>query len=197
MELPTPQLVPLVELHTNPNNPRVLRDESFKKLCASLKGFPEMMRLRPIIADANGMILGGNQRFEAAKELGWQEVPVIWASELTEAQKQEFIIRDNVQFGEWDWECLSNEWDADMLEEWGLAGVFTMDAASADYPEIPGGERSTFATINFTFTLAQKEEIETKIEEMKKEMKLSGIEIDGNLNGHALYLIVSKWEKQN
>ena len=113
----------LSEIHTNPNNPRLIKDERFKKLCQSIKEFPKMMSLRPIIIDEEGMILGGNMRFKALKELGYKDVPDEWVkrdSELTEDEKQRFIIADNIPFGEYDWDILAHDWDKDELLNWGL-----------------------------------------------------------------------------
>jgi len=113
----------LSAIHTNPANPRLIKDERFKKLVKSISEFPKMMELRPIIVDADGMILGGNMRFKALKELGYKDIPDAWvkrASELTDEEKQRFIIEDNVPFGEWDWDTLANEWDSAELAEWGL-----------------------------------------------------------------------------
>lgn len=113
----------LSEIHINPSNPRTIKDERFKKLVKSIEEFPKMMALRPIIIDADGMILGGNMRFKALKELKYKEVPDEWikrADSLTDEEKQRFIIEDNVPFGEWDFDILANEWDADQLAEWGL-----------------------------------------------------------------------------
>lgn len=112
--------LPLSKLKLNPKNPRFIRDEKFEKLKKSLKDFPEMMEARPIVIDENNMILGGNMRFRAAKELGWKEVPVQVLKGLTEDKKNEFVIKDNAAFGEWDWELLANEWDAKELNEWGI-----------------------------------------------------------------------------
>lgn len=116
-------MVKLSLLKVNPANPRFIKDERFKKLVKSLSEFPKMMALRPIIVDADGMILGGNMRFKALKELKYKDIPDEWvkrASELTDEEKQRFIIEDNVPFGEWDFDILANEWDADQLAEWGL-----------------------------------------------------------------------------
>ena len=113
----------LSEIKTNPNNPRILKDEKFKKLCQSITDFPKMMKLRPIIIDSDNMILGGNMRFKALKELKYKEVPDEWiksANELTEDEKRRFIVADNVGFGEWDYDLLANEWNSEELEEWGL-----------------------------------------------------------------------------
>lgn len=113
------QKVKVTALMRNAKNPRTLDKDKFEKLKQSLKEFPEMLDKRPIIV-ADGVILGGNMRYKAAVELGFKEVPVIDASEWTEKQRQQFIIKDNISFGEWDWDVLANEWDAAELEEWGL-----------------------------------------------------------------------------
>lgn len=113
----------LSTIHINPLNPRLIKDDRFKKLCQSIKDFPKMMKLHPIIINSEDMILGGNMRFKALKELKYKDVPDEWVKrdgELTEAEKQRFIIEDNVPFGEWDWDILANEWDQDKLIEWGL-----------------------------------------------------------------------------
>lgn len=104
----------------NPNNPRIIKDDKFKKLVQSIKDFPRMLEIRPIVVNADGMVLGGNMRLKACIEAGLKEVPVIDASDLTQEQQREFIIKDNVSGGEWDWEVLTNEWDQQQLEDWGL-----------------------------------------------------------------------------
>ena len=118
--MPEIKMVPLESLHKNPKNPRTIKDDKFKKLCQSIKEDPWFMRLRPIIYDETGMILGGNMRYEACKFLGLKEVPAINANDLTADQKKRCIIKDNVPGGDWDWGVLANEWDVSELEEWGL-----------------------------------------------------------------------------
>ncbi len=109
----------LSEVKLNPNNPRLIKDDNFKKLVQSIKDFPEMLDIRPIVVNADMVILGGNMRFKACKEAGLKEVPIIVADNLTEEQQREFLIKDNVSGGEWDWSLLS-EWDSEQLEDWGL-----------------------------------------------------------------------------
>ena len=104
----------------NPANPRIIKDDKFKKLVKSIQDFPEMLELRPIVVDGNMVVLGGNMRLKACIAAGLKEVPIIVADQLTDAQKAEFIIKDNVGFGEWDWDVLANEWDEQLLEDWGL-----------------------------------------------------------------------------
>jgi DNA modification methylase len=104
----------------NPNNPRVIKDDKFEKLVRSIKEFPKMLEIRPIVVNDDMIVLGGNMRLKACKEAGLKEVPIIKASDLTEDEQRQFIIKDNVSGGEWDWEQLASEWDADKLDEWGL-----------------------------------------------------------------------------
>lgn len=114
------QKVKLSEIKNNPNNPRILKDDKFAKLVKSIKEFPKMLEIRPIVVNSDMIVLGGNMRLKACKEAGLKEVPVVLADDLTEDEQKQFIIKDNVGFGEWDWEMLANEWEADLLEEWGL-----------------------------------------------------------------------------
>lgn len=114
--------VKISAIKSNPNNPRIIKDDKFKKLVKSIKSFPQMLELRPIVVNNDMVVLGGNMRLKACKEAGLKEVPIIKASELTADQEKEFIVKDNVGFGEWDWDILANEWDTDLLEEWGLEG---------------------------------------------------------------------------
>jgi len=120
-------MVKLSTIKPNPNNPRLIKDDRFKKLVQSISDFPEMMEKRPIVCvtDSDGKIypLGGNMRLKAIKELVFKEIPQTWvtmADEWTEEKRREFVIKDNVGFGEWDWEQLANDWDSEQLESWGL-----------------------------------------------------------------------------
>jgi DNA modification methylase len=113
------QLVKISQVKTNPKNPRIIKDHKFKKLVQSIKDFPEMLEKRPIVVDENMIVLGGNMRLKACLEAGLKEVWIDQAN-WTEEQKQEFIIKDNVGFGEWDWEILANEWEPELLDKWGL-----------------------------------------------------------------------------
>ena len=108
------------KLKPNKDNPRIIKDDKFKKLVKSIKEFPEMLELRPIVVDEDMTILGGNMRHKASIEAGLKEVHIKIAKGLTEEQKQEFIVKDNVGFGEWEWDILANEWDSTKLNEWGL-----------------------------------------------------------------------------
>jgi len=124
----------LTEIRPNPENPRVIRDEKFKKLVKSLKAFPEMAAVRPVVVNTDFVVLGGNMRLRAMKEAGWVEVPVE-VVDWSEEKQREFIVKDNVGFGEWDWDELANTWDAQELNEWGLDFPNDFDNAEPDEGE--------------------------------------------------------------
>jgi len=129
--------VPISQVIPNPTNPRIIKDDKFKKLTKSIQEFPEMLELRPIVVDSNMVVLGGNMRLKACIAAGLREVPIIVADNLTEQQQAEFIIKDNVGFGEWDWDLLANQWDVEALEDWGLELPFdntpVLEAEEDDY----------------------------------------------------------------
>ena len=104
----------------NEENPRFITDSKFKKLVKSIKEFPEMLETRPLVVDENMVVLGGNMRLKALKSAGVFEVPVHQVKDWTEDQKKEFIIKDNLGYGEWDWDIVANDWDLDKLNDWGL-----------------------------------------------------------------------------
>jgi 16S rRNA G966 N2-methylase RsmD len=129
--------VPISSVIPNKTNPRFIKDDKFKKLTQSIKDFPQMLELRPIVVDSEMVVLGGNMRLKACQAAGLAEVPIIVAENLTHSQQQEFIIKDNVGFGEWDWDILANEWDAQDLQDWGLDLPFdntpVLEAEEDDY----------------------------------------------------------------
>lgn len=112
--------VPISKVKANKGNPRFIRDEKFAKLVKSLREFPDMAQLRPLIVNAEMVVLGGNMRLKAMQELKWETVPVIVAENLTPEQEREFTIKDNLSYGENDWEMLANQWDAELLTDWGM-----------------------------------------------------------------------------
>jgi|TARA_R110000868_G_scaffold308745_1_gene570192 hypothetical protein len=114
--------VAINKVFPNSSNPRTIKEGKFKKLVNSIQDFPEMLELRPIVVSKDMEILGGNMRYRACKEAGLKEVYIIKADKLTDKQIEEFIVKDNVGFGEWDWDVLANDWDINELEEWGLDG---------------------------------------------------------------------------
>ena len=133
------RLVSIGQVKPNENNPRIIKDYKFKKLVKSIQDFPQMLQLRPIVVNEDNVVLGGNMRLKACKEAGLKEVYIIQAKDLTEEQQKEFIVKDNVGFGEWDWDILANEWDVAQLEDWGLDGFpfeeEVLEAKEDDYTE--------------------------------------------------------------
>ena len=112
--------IKISEIKPNKDNPRIIKDDKFKKLVTSIIEFPEMLEIRPIVVNSDMVVLGGNMRLKACKEAGLKEVPIIKAENLTAEQQKEFIIKDNVSGGEWDFDILANDWDCDILSDWGL-----------------------------------------------------------------------------
>jgi ParB-like chromosome segregation protein Spo0J len=139
----------ITQIKPNPENPRIIKDHKFKQLVESIKSFPQMLELRPIIIDENNVVLGGNMRLKACIEAGLTDVPVVQAKDLTDLQKKEFIVKDNVGYGEWDWDDLANNWDEQLLTEWGLDIPNFAIAPSED--ELIGNEKNNPPTIKITF----------------------------------------------
>jgi ParB-like chromosome segregation protein Spo0J len=155
----------LKELKLNKANPRFIKDDKFKKLLASIKDFPKMMELRPIVYDTDGTILGGNMRYRALTELGYKDIPDTWAKradELTADEKRRFIIEDNVGFGDWDMESLADQWDLEELEAWGVDLPDDWGSDVIDIEEVDEFNES----VNFTIkceSIEQLEELQTKL----------------------------------
>jgi len=130
------ELLKINSIKSNLKNPRFIKDYKFKKLVKSIKDFPEMLKIRPIVVNNNMVVLGGNMRLKACKEAGLKEVWVLKADNLTEQQQREFVVKDNVGFGEWDWDIFANEWDIDKLKEWGLdVPKFDIDENAEDFSD--------------------------------------------------------------
>jgi ParB-like chromosome segregation protein Spo0J len=158
------EIVKLSEVKLNPNNPRLIKDDKFKKLVQSIKDFPEMLNIRPIVVNQDMIILGGNMRYKACKEAGLKEIPII-KTDLNEEQQREFLIKDNTSGGEWDWEVLANEWDVEQLEAWGLDLIkFDLEP---DYEDLIGEEKNKPATLKITFeSPEQLQKAEIDIQEL-------------------------------
>ena len=173
--------VKLSSIKPAPGNPRLIKDEKFKKLCESIEKFPKMLELRPMVVDADGFILGGNMRYKALKHLGHKDIPANWikrAEELTEEERQQFIIKDNVGFGEWDWDLLANEWNAEELADWGLDVWKLEDDEEVDY------------------SILDDDEAEANMEEMEGNVRRAiQIEFEAEHYNEALKL-VNWWRDQ-
>jgi DNA modification methylase len=150
--------VKISEVKSNPNNPRQIKDDKFAKLVQSIKDFPEMLDIRPIVVNADMVVLGGNMRFKACKEAGLKEVPIIVAENLTDEQQKEFIIKDNVSGGEWDWDMLANEWEVEQLDAWGLDIPINLEVeleAEEDDFEVPEGGIETDIVLGDLFEIGE------------------------------------------
>ena len=193
------QEVDIKDIIPNPNNPRLIKDEKFLKLVKSIKDFPEMLSIRPIVVNKQMVVLGGNMRLKALKEAGIKKVPVI-ISDLTEEQQREFIIKDNVGFGEWDWSMIANEWDVDQITEWGLdipGFELNQEYLGEDF-SLAEGDKSPFEQMTFTLAVEQATVIKNAINEIMATDEYRYAEVMGNenSNGNALYLIVASWAGQ-
>jgi len=205
------QLVKIKDLKNNtgqidglPKNPRILKDDKFIKLKKSLEDDPEMLELREVIAyDNNGelIVICGNMRLKALKELGIKEVPTkILPTETSVEKLKAYTIKDNVSFGDHDWEVLANEWDSEELEAWGLDLVgFDVDSddLGTDF-SLPDGDKAPFQQMTFTLADEQAEQIKNAIADIKATEEYKYCETLGNenSNGNALYLIIMQWAEQ-
>jgi hypothetical protein len=196
--------VNIKDVKPNPKNPRVIRDMKFQKLVQSIQEFPDMLNKRPLIVftdtDGKYCVLGGNMRLKALNELKYTKIPVIVADEWNEEQKAEFLIKDNVGFGEWDWDSLANEWDVKKLDEWGLDLIgcdLDSDELGTDF-NLPEGDKAPFQQMTFTLADEQAEQIKNAITDIKQTEEYKYCETLGNenTNGNALYLIIMQWAGQ-
>ena len=193
------QQVKISTVKGNPNNPRIIKNDKFKKLVKSIQEFPEMLKLRPIVVEEDMIVLGGNMRLKASKDAGLKEVWIEVAEGLTEEQKKEFIVKDNVSFGEWEWDMLANEWDSVQLAEWGLdVWQNEDDIETSDEFSLPDGEKSNLEQITYTLTKEQSNIIKEAIQEIKYTEEYKFVETFGNenSNGNALYLLIQQWVEQ-
>ena len=155
----------LSAIKQNPNNPRSINKDKFAKLVKSIEEFPRMLELRPIVLNKDNIVLGGNMRLKACKQIGLSEVPVVYADDLTEEEQRQFIIKDNVGFGDWDWELLANEWDETELENWALDVPNYLEMPSDE--ELIGEEKNKPATMKITFeSPEQLQKAEVDIQEL-------------------------------
>ena len=190
--------VKITEVISNPNNPRLIKDDKFKKLVKSIQDFPDMLNVRPIVVNTDMVVLGGNMRLKAIKEAGIKEIN-IEIVDWSEDKQKEFIIKDNASFGEWDWSDLANNWDSEELTDWGvdIIGFSNVEDLGEGF-SLPDGDKSPFQQMTFTLADEQAEQIKNAIEEIKSTEEYKYAETMGNenSNGNALYLIVMQWAEQ-
>ena len=195
------ELVKIGKVKPNEDNPRFIKEDKFNKLVKSIKEFPEMLKLRPIVVNKDMIVLGGNMRLKACAEAGLKEVYILKAEGLTQEQEREFIVKDNVGFGEWDWDILGNEWDSLQLQEWGLEGFPFEDINDIETSEefsLADGDKEPFQQMTFTLADTQAEQIKNAIADVKQTEEYKYVETFGNenSNGNALYLIIMQWVEQ-
>lgn len=155
----TTKIIDIKLIKENPNNPRIIKDDKFKKLVKSVKDFPEMLEIRPIVVNSDMIVLGGNMRLKACKEAGYSEIPVIIAKDLDVAKQNEFALKDNVSFGEWDWDILANEWENESLINWGL-----------DIPKIDGINYNPLLIPETSYSEVTQEQIKKEAERLAIQM---------------------------
>ena len=170
------ELVSIKEVKNNEDNPRFIKDAKFKKLVKSIKEFPEMLKLRPIVVNSDMVVLGGNMRLKACKEAGLTDVWILKADNLTKQQEREFIVKDNVGFGEWDWDILANQWNKQQISDWGLEvwqpeedvdySILEDDDLSAELDDMTGNVRKA---IQIEFELEHYEEASELVKFWRKE----------------------------
>jgi hypothetical protein len=180
MEIKT---VKLSEVKTNPNNPRIIKDDKFSKLVKSIQEFPKMLEIRPIVVNADMIVLGGNMRLKACKEAGLKEVPIIFADDLTEDEQRQFIIKDNVGFGEWDWDMIANEWDAEQIEDWGLDLPFDAKIDNIEEGETLDFEQSVQLIPPKEYILVMADPNSEEWEDLKNVLKLKMVRRGGYKEG--------------
>jgi ParB-like chromosome segregation protein Spo0J len=153
------------KIKMNPNNPRIIKDHKFNQLVNSIKQFPQMLEKRPIVVNGDMIVLGGNMRLRACQEAGLKEVPVIIADDWTEEQQREFIIKDNLGYGEWDFDMLSNDWNTDQLQEWGVELPTFKETEEKEEAEYNEEDKAWFLNIRFDSEQACQEWYQKLIEE--------------------------------
>ena len=193
-----PTLIDINLLKENPDNPRTITDAKFAQLIESVKNFPQMLEVRPIAFKSGFVVLGGNMRLRACKAAGLKQVPAVDCSDMTEAQQREFILKDNIGYGSWDWEAIQADWPE--AEDWGLdvpGFELSPDGLSEDF-SLKDGDKEPFQQMTFTLADEQATVIKNAIDDIKgtDEYKYAETMGNENSNGNALYLIVASWAGQ-
>lgn len=182
-------IVDIKQVKTNPKNPRVIKDDKFKKLVNSIQEFPDMLNKRPLVCftdtDGKYVVLGGNMRLKACNELKLTEIPIILADEWSDEQKDEFLIKDNVGFGEWDWDDLANEWDAEKLDEWGLDVPINEKIDKLQEDETLEFEQSVQLVPPKEYIIIMAEPNSEEWEDVKEVLKLKMVRRGGYKEGSA------------
>ena len=182
--LMTTEQLPISSIKINPNNPRIIKDDNFNKLVQSIKNFPEMLQIRPIVVNDDLIVLGGNMRLKACKEAGLKDIPVIKASKLTLEQQREFIIKDNIGFGDWDWQMIAAQWNDAPLDDWGLnvpnfdvsESIIDIENIEDDYIVKPEIDDDNYSVFELVMNYNNKIKLLATINKVKDFNKLETIE---------------------
>jgi len=184
--------VAIKKVKPNPDNPRVIKGDQFKRLVKSLQEFPAMLELREVVVDDDYMVLGGNMRLRALQEIGEKEIIVKVAEGLTPEQKREFIVKDNAAFGAWDFEQLATGWGDLPLADWGV-DLPGFGIEEVNPPELADGDRAPFQQMTFTLHDEQAEDVKAAIDAAKKAGCQSAV--NENSNGNALAYICQRFNR--
>lgn len=195
------QWVPLAELKANAENPRSITPDKFAKLVSSLRSFPEMLELRPLVVTNDYTVLGGNMRLKACADAGIDPVPVVIADSLTPEQQREFIIKDNVSLGEWEWSTLAHEWDTAELQTWGLDNI-ALFAVAPDGPErdidLPTMDRSADSYLNNTIRqIVLHYDTDTHADVLARLQVVARARDIDNDNSATVLALLEYWEQQH
>ena len=198
MKTPTHNIVyrPIAEIHELKNNPRIIKKDQFEKLKTSIKDNPDYFEARPcILSNRTGVlvVIAGNQRLRASRELGLTEIPTVLLEGLDEDREAEIIARDNVENGEWDYDILANEWEIEKLNDWGVETPWTKDEGFGTDFSLPDGEKGTMQTMSFTLSDEQAEFIKSQMALVEDTPETFG---NTNKHGNQLYEIVKQWAEQ-
>lgn len=198
MTTPTHNIVyrPIAEIHELENNPRIIKKDQFEKLKTSIKDNPDYFEARPcILSNRTGVlvVIAGNQRLRASRELGLTEIPTVLLEGLDEDREAEIIARDNVENGEWDYDILANEWEIEKLNDWGVETPWTKDEGFGTDFTLPDGEKGTMQTMSFTLSDEQAEFIKSQMALIEDTPETFG---NTNKHGNQLYEIVKQWAEQ-
>ena len=198
MKTPTHSIVyrPISEIHELENNPRIIKKDQFEKLKTSIKDNPDYFEARPcILSNRTGVlvVIAGNQRLRASRELGLTEIPTVLLEGLDEDREAEIIARDNVENGEWDYDILANEWEIEKLNDWGVETPWTKDEGFGTDFSLPDGEKGTMQTMSFTLSDEQAEFIKSQMALVEDTPETFG---NTNKHGNQLYEIVKQWAEQ-
>lgn len=168
------QMVSIGQIKPNPNNPRVIRDEKFKRLVESIKSFPKMLHIRPIVVNSDMVVLGGNMRLRACQEAELKEIPIIKAEDLNESEQKEFIIKDNASAGEWDFDMLANEWDSQSLKDWGI--YIPEESTETESEKTPSGSDDDYSVFELVMLHENKLKLYQAINDVRNNKGIDKIE---------------------